>query len=198
MARMRSASRPARRTGRRTLADLRAIPWVFAWSQSRFYLSGWYGLGTALTDLRNRDPDAFDVLARAKRDDRWPPLHYALSNAATAIATADPAVMAAYADLVGDDGVRRRFLEKIVEEHERSNAILAAIYGGPLATTRPRIQQVLDRRRPALAPLHGRQIGLLARWRALHGEGRTEDADALLPQLLLTVNAIAAGLGATG
>lgn len=55
----RMGSRPARRTGERTLADLRAIPWVFSWSQSRFYLSGWFGVGSALAGLKAEEPDTF-------------------------------------------------------------------------------------------------------------------------------------------
>lgn len=194
----RIGSRPARRTGRRTLADLRAIPWVFGWSQSRFYLSGWYGLGSALSALRERAPQTFDALAIAKRDRRWPPLHYILSNAATAVATADPSIMALYADLVEDAAARDRLMTMILDEHRRTHDMLAAVYGGHLAETRPRIQRVLGFRGQALKPLHRRQVLLLREWRDRRSQGREAEAEALLPQLLLTVNAIAAGLGATG
>ena len=194
----RIGSRPARRTGRRTLADLRAIPWVFSWSQSRFYLSGWYGLGTALAGLRERSPDTFDALAIAKLEHRWPPVHYMLSNAATAVATADPEIMALYADLVEDGAVRDRLMEMILREYHRTHEMLAAVYGGPLAQTRPQIQHALDFRIHALAPLHRQQVMLLRDWRARRTQDGDTGAEAMMPQLLLTVNAIAAGLGATG
>lgn len=191
-------SRPVRRTGRRSLADLRAIPWVFSWSQARFYLSGWYGVGSALAALKDRTPDTFARLAAAKRDERWPPLHYLISNAATALMTADPDVMRAYAALVDDDAVRGAILDGILAEYDRTRGLLEDMYGGPLERTRPRIHLSLAFRREGLLPLHARQIGLLRRWRALRAAGDGPAADAMLPQLLLTINAIAAGLGATG
>ncbi|HKK23593.1 MAG TPA: phosphoenolpyruvate carboxylase, partial [Pseudohaliea sp.] len=100
----RHGSRPPRRTGQRTLADLRAIPWVFAWNQSRFVLPGWYGLGTALEELAEADSAAFEQLlaAKAETDERWPPLHYLISNIATAWMMASPPVMHRYAGLCAD------------------------------------------------------------------------------------------------
>jgi len=194
----RIGSRPARRTGQRTLQDLRAIPWVFAWSQSRFLVSAWFGVGTALETLRQEDPDGFDRLAACKRAADWPPLHYLISNAGTGWATADPAVMTRYASLVEDTTVRERVLGLILEEYERTRIGLETIYQGPLSETRPRVHRVLSLRSPALAPIHDRQVQLLAEWRRLRAEDREQDAERWLPSLLQTVNAIAAGLGATG
>ena len=111
----RIGSRPARRTGRPSIADLRAIPWVFSWSQARFLLSGWFGLGTALADLRASDESQYRELVGHAFD--WPPLHYVVSNAATAIATADVEIMSWYADMVADDDIRVRFLDRIQGEH---------------------------------------------------------------------------------
>jgi len=194
----RIGSRPARRTGRRTLADLRAIPWVFSWNQSRVYLSGWYGLGTALERLRADDPETFDRLAAAKRDGSWAPLDYIMSNAATTVASVDTALMAEYAALVEDSAVRGRFLADILDEFHRTSAMLEALLGRPLSEARPRIHRAIVLRQEALAPLHRHQIALLRRWRHLRAAGDDAGAEALIPQLLLTVNAIAAGLGATG
>ena len=81
----RIGSRPARRTGRQTIADLRAIPWVFSWGQSRFFLSGWFGVGTALQKLAEEEPSDFEGVKEHLFT--WPPLHYIVSNAATSIAT---------------------------------------------------------------------------------------------------------------
>jgi len=193
----RIGSRPARRTGKRTINDLRAIPWVFAWNQSRFILPGWYGLGSALLGLRDRDPTAFERVVVAKREEtRWAPLHYLISNAATAHMTSDTDIMARYAGLVEDDGVRDRLLGMITAERDRTAEALEAIYGGPLPNRRSRIHRMLQLRNEALVPLHDHQIDLLKRWRAARANGG--DAEAVLPQLLLTVNAIASGLGATG
>jgi len=194
----RIGSRPVRRTGQRTLQDLRAIPWVFAWSQSRFLVSAWFGIGTALTNLRDADPEGFARLAQCKRDADWPVLHYLISNAATGWASADRDIMIRYAGLVRDRAVRDRILGLILEEYDRTRETLEAIYQGPLAQTRPRVDRVLSLRAPALVPIHDRQIDLLRIWRDLRTDGREHEADRWLPSLLQTVNAIAAGLGATG
>ena len=195
----RIGSRPARRTGRRSLADLRAIPWVFAWSQSRFALPGWYGLGSALEALEAADPEAFAAVVAAKAEaTRWAPVHYLVSNAATAWATASPRWMQAYAALVEDDGLRAQFVDRIAAEHARTGRMLETLYGSPLAAARPAVQARLDRRDAGLGPLHGWQIDLLRRWRHARRAGEEAQAEALLPPLLLSINAIAAGLGATG
>jgi phosphoenolpyruvate carboxylase len=194
----RIGSRPARRTGQRTLEDLRAIPWVFAWNQARFVLTGWFGLGTALDTLAREAPELFRDLKRAKAEggDRWPPLHYMASNAANAWAQAAPEIMRLYAELVPDGEVRERLLQRILDEHARTGAILERLYGAPLAEARPRIHRVLEARHRALVPLHHHQVELLRRWREARDDGG--EADALVPTLLLSVNAIAGGLGATG
>ncbi|MHA7815236.1 MAG: phosphoenolpyruvate carboxylase [Pseudohaliea sp.] len=196
----RHGSRPPRRTGRRTLADLRAIPWVFAWNQSRFVLPGWYGLGSALEELAVTDPAAFEqfLAAKAETADRWPPLHYLISNVATAWMMVSRSVMRRYAALVVDEDRREALLSVIEEEHERTGRMLERIYGGSLADARPRIHRVLARRDEALAPLHEHQVSLLGHWRGLREAGDEAGAEALLPELLLSVNAIAAGLGVTG
>jgi phosphoenolpyruvate carboxylase len=195
----RIGSRPARHTGKASLDDLRAIPWVFAWNQARFVLPGWYGLGSALVGLRDEDAAAFQALVRAKSEEaRWAPLHYLVSNAATAFMTSDRDVMTRYAELVEDREVGGRFLARVLEEHRRTREALEAIYGGPLDQVRSPVERQLAPRRAALVPLHAHQIQLLRVWRSARAEGRDDEADALLPQLLLTVNAIASGLGATG
>jgi len=196
---IRIGSRPARRTGQRTLADLRAIPWVFAWAQARFGLPGWYGLGAGLGALRDAEPDAFAALVAAKAEPtRWPPFHYLISNAATAWATADPEIMAAYAGLMRDRATADRILAEIMAGHARTGAMLTEIYGAPLSEARADVHASLTRRAEALAPLHRHQITLLADWRAHRTAGDAAAAETRLTALLPTLNAIAAGLGATG
>jgi phosphoenolpyruvate carboxylase len=189
-------SRPARRTGRQTLADLRAIPWVFSWGQSRFYLSGWYGIGGALAALHADDPEAFAEVGRHLIT--WAPLHYILSNAATSVALADREIMRAYAELVEDAALRDRVLAQIEAEHERARAMLELVYNGALEERRPNIAGMVQFRSRALRTLHERQIELLRAWRASRRAGDEAATEALLPQLLLSINAIASGLGSTG
>lgn len=196
----RIGSRPSRRTGRRSLADLRAIPWVFAWNQARFGLPGWYGVGSALRRLREYDPDAFAALIAAKAEGpgRWPPIHFLISNAATAWSFSSPEVMRGYAGLVEDDDLRGRVLGAILAEHALTGEMIGAVYGAPVAQARPQAQRQIERRDRALAPLHARQIALLRLWRDQRDGGDAEGAAATLTSVLLTVNAIASGLGGTG
>lgn len=194
-------SRPARRSGKRTLGDLRAIPWVFAWNQSRFLIPGWYGLGSALRTLHDEAPEAFTRIVEAKAETaaRWAPVHYLISNAATALMTSAPAMMARYAELVDDRALAERLMQQILDEHRTTREMLETIYGGPLRQARPRIQQVIDRRHQALVPLHTHQIQLLRPWREAVAQGETgPGVNRQLQQVLLSVNAIASGLGTTG
>ena len=192
----RIGSRPSRRSGRPALSDLRAIPWVFSWSQARFYLPGWYGVGSALEALLADRPREFAELSQHLYT--WAPLHYVLSNAATCLAAADVDLMREYAALVEDERVRHRVFGAIAAEFDCTHRMLERIYGGPLAERRPNIHASLQMRTPALRVLHREQIALLREWRGLRAACDHSNAGALLPQLLLTVNAIASGLGATG
>jgi phosphoenolpyruvate carboxylase len=189
----RHGSRPARRTGHRTLADLRAIPWVFSWNQSRFYLSGWYGAGSAFEALREDDPDAFAAVCDQAFS--WPPLRYLITNIGTSILTAHPALMQDYAAMVEDDTVRERLLRQIRDEYECTRRMLEVIFDGPLEERRPHLRRLLALRDKGLRTLHRQQIDLLRQWRAEDDEARSE---ALLLKVLLTVNAIASGLRTTG
>jgi phosphoenolpyruvate carboxylase len=195
----RHGSRPSRRRGRRSLDDLRAIPWVFSWNQARFLLPGWFGLGTALERLKEQEPQRFAAFVEAKAEaTRWPPVHFLVSNAATAWARASPERMRDYAGLVSDPALGERFLGIALDEHERTGRMLGEVYGRPVAEARPVVQRRLELRDAALAPLHARQIALLRDWRARPGDGDPARSDARLSELLVTVNAIASGLGATG
>lgn len=197
----RIGSRPARRSGKRTIGDLRAIPWVFAWNQARFVIPGWYGLGTALRALHDKEPEQFEAVVAAKAETaaRWAPLHYLISNAATALMTSSPEIMNRYAELVEDRLLGERLMQMILAEQRTTREMLEAIYGGPLDKMRASLQPVIDRRHQALAPLHTHQIRLLRQWRAAQAAGECGDSvDDLQLQLLLLVNAIASGLGATG
>ena len=188
-------SRPARRTGQRTLGDLRAIPWVFSWSQARFFLSGWYGVGSGLAWLAEQHPDQFDQLKQAAFE--WYPLKYLLTNVSTSLLSADLATMQAYSQLVEDSAVREPIMAAIEAEFKQTQQQLELIFGGSLAERRPRIYRMLQGRQGRLQQLHQQQINLLHTWRSLPSE-QIAEREQLLTQLLLTVNAIASGLRTTG
>ncbi|MBZ5586738.1 MAG: phosphoenolpyruvate carboxylase, partial [Acidobacteriia bacterium] len=189
-------SRPARRTGKRTIKDLRAIPWVFSWSQARFNVPGWYGVGSALESVRDGDPAGWALLRSGARD--WAFLSYVLHNIEFSVEAADAGLMAEYASLVEDAALRERVLGRILEEHRRTREILCDLYEGRTEERRPRLTMAIAIRRNALVRLHREQIALLREWRAALRDERHEDAERILPALLVTVNAIAGGLKTTG
>ncbi len=191
----RIGSRPARRTGQRALADLRAIPWVFSWSQARFFLSGWYGLGTALEALATTRPEQFDLLCRDGL--RWYPTRLLLMNAGSQLLLADQAWMRAYAGLVPDAAIRAQTLDATLAEYARARRGLERVFGAPLTERRQRTALTMQLRRPGLDALHQRQLELLAAWRAERA-GNEAGGEALLADLLLTISALSSGLKSTG
>jgi phosphoenolpyruvate carboxylase len=192
----RIGSRPSRRTGAASLEDLRAIPWVFAWSQARFYLSGWYGVGSALARLKEEDPKGFEIIR--KNYDNWAPLRYMLKNASTSVLASNRNMMKLYGGLVTDRKLRNHFLKRILAEHNLARKMLDELSGSKLSEGRPRLRKVIALRESAIDLLHEQQVSLLKDWRKKVAEGDRKEADALLPQMLLSLNAIAAGLQATG
>jgi len=192
----RIGSRPSRRTGQASLADLRAIPWVFSWNQARFYLPGWYGAGSALAELLEQQPEDFERLVAGIKD--WRFLHYVLTNIESSIASTDGELMHRYAGLVEDDAIRDRIFGVILGEWEKTRAMLEKLRGHPMAERRPRMLKTLQLRAEALRVLHLQEIGLLSHWRKLKKDGDEAGADKMLPELLLSINAIASGLRTTG
>ncbi|MGC8774646.1 MAG: phosphoenolpyruvate carboxylase [Chlorobaculum sp.] len=192
----RIGSRPARRTGRQSLEDLRAIPWVFSWNQARFGISGWYGAGSALEELRATDPETFEVMR--KSDFSWAPFHYIVNNIATSILSVDPWIMEQYASLVEDKNIRKNLLGMIQAEYLRTMRLLDLLYGGPLREKHFNVARFIETRQEGLGKLHRLQIDLLKSWRSAKASGDEQQADALLPELLLTINAISSGLRTTG
>ena len=190
-------SRPPRRTGERRLSDLRAIPWVFSWNQARYYLPGWFGAGHALEELSQNDAENFEWLAAETK--RWPFLRFTFNNVETSLASADLPLMTAYAALVPNESLRAHIFALIRDEFERTHRMLLRIMGtDELAPRRPRFEKTLRVRADALLVLHAQQIELLKKWRALQASGDDDAADAMLPELLLSINAIASGLRTTG
>ena len=192
----RIGSRPARRTGQASLADLRAIPWVFSWNQARFYVPGWFGVGSGLQFLADHDEAAFRAVRANLRSS--PFLYYVLTNVESSIASTELDIMRAYSALVEDEEIRARIFNMIWEEWMRTLAMLHELRGRPTADRRPRMLRTLQLRAEPLRLLHLDQIALLSRWRAARKEDRNAEAEAMLPELFLSVNAIASGLRTTG
>ena len=189
----RIGSRPSRRTGSATLADLRAIPWVFSWTQARYYLTGWFGAGTALSALA---PAEIERLREHQRS--VPFLRYLLTNIESSHASSDLEVMREYAGLVEDPLLRERIWSRIESEWRRTQEVLQQLRGVEFIQNRPRLGRTLALRAAPLQLLHRQQIQLLRQWRQRSHVGDAAGADALLPELLLTINAIASGLRTTG
>jgi phosphoenolpyruvate carboxylase len=192
----RIGSRPSRRTGRRTLADLRAIPWVFAWNQARYFLPSWYGVGTALATLEREQPSEFHALNDAFAT--WPLLRYILTNVETGLASVNTAVMRDYSLLVDDEELRTRFFTTICDEYERAKQMVSRLFGGSLDERRPRLMMSLHLRDRTLTALHHQQVVLLKQWRGEQADGKEFEAQQSLLKLFITINAIASGLRNTG
>ncbi len=187
-------SRPARRTGKRSLNDLRAIPWVFSWSQSRFHLTGWYGMGSALEQLSREHPEAFGQLKQAVES--WPFLKYTLIQVETNLLQTDKNWMERFAALA-EEPARTDLLDLLLTDHNRGLLQIATLLGSPASERRTTQLQNLKLRGQVLDQLHHLQIAYLQNWR------NTPDTDSagkehLLSRLLMLVNAIAGGLRNTG
>jgi phosphoenolpyruvate carboxylase len=189
----RIGSRPSRRTGRPSLADLRAIPWVFSWNQARFYVPGWFGAGSGLKALTEEELANIQDQLRT-----WPFLYYVLTNIESSIASTDLELMQAYADLVEDTTLRERFMKIIIDEWNLTREMLEKLRGSSMAERRPRMLRTLQLRADALRVLHLQEIHLLKKWRACRAAGDEAAAEKMLPDLLLSINAIASGLRTTG
>jgi phosphoenolpyruvate carboxylase len=187
-------SRPARRTGQASVADLRAIPWVFSWSQCRCNLTAWYGVGSALEELAAHDPTGYEGLTGLVR--AHPFFLYVFTNVDTALAATNEEIAARYATLVEDGTLRERLLGRILDELARTRRHVAALFGRPFPERRRNHWLSNRLREEALAPLHHTQVALLARWRALPTDH--PEHEPLLLSLLQTVNAIAGALRNTG
>jgi phosphoenolpyruvate carboxylase len=186
ISRLRLGSRPAKRTETGGIEDLRAIPWVFSWTQARIVLPAWLGLGTALRHARERH--GIELLRRMATE--WPFFAGVLSNAEMGCAKADLGIARRYVELWDDVAARERIWGPLRDE-------LVLIRGGDrLLDAEPVLQASIDRRNPFVDPLSFVQIELLRR---LRGEQDGASArDQLGRVSLLTINGIASGLRNTG
>ncbi len=186
--RMRIGSRPASRRAGRGIDNLRAIPWVFAWTQSRHLLPGWYGLGTGLAAAAERHGD--DRLGEMAAE--WLFFRNLLGDAEMVLGKADLAIAGRYARLAGEAGAE--VFARIRREYELTERMVLAVTGTEALLDRdPALQRSILLRNPYVDPMSLLQVDLLRRWR----ESDRADDD-LLRALLATVHGIAGALQNTG
>ena len=188
-------SRPASRKPSQSIADLRAIPWVFSWSQCRLSIPGWYGFGRALQQWLDAAPQGREAALAQLREMyvEWPFFRTVLANMDMVLAKTDLAIAMRYIDLVPDRELATRIFSIIREEWQRSVDMLRAITGATaFLEDNPSLARSIRNRFPYLDPLNHLQIDLLRRYRAGQTDERTKRA------IHLTINGLAAGLRNSG
>jgi phosphoenolpyruvate carboxylase len=188
ISRLNIGSRPARRTGERSLSSLRAIPWVFSWTQCRANLPGWYGLGSGLAGIENH--------LLAEMYVRWPFFRVIIDFAQMSLAKADMAIFDAYTALVPDEEVRMRFAEMIGREYDRSVSAVSRATGKPLLESDPTLARSIELRNPYVDPISYLQVELLGRLRGLPQEG--PEREELEYAVLVSLTGVSAGMRNTG
>lgn len=188
-------SRPARRTGKRTLNDLRAIPWVFSWNLSRLTITGWYGLGEALKSLKTENPDAFQNLKKSIND--WAFLKFLIIQTETKLILSDKEVMNWYANLDENKTEREVFMNKVVTDYENSINLIEELFGEQSIHRRQGQFDNLKWREDKLKILHRLHIKYLKQWRDIPDENNTHK-EKILTKLLSIVNSLSSGLKNTG
>lgn len=192
ISRLNIGSRPTKRKAGESISDLRAIPWVFAWAQSRAGLPGWYGLGSGLEGYIGDDAGRLHELQEMYR--AWPFFRTLIDNAQLSMRQADMEIAEVYSSLAEDE-VRQTIFPTIVEEFRRTEAcILKLTDQADLLDNEPWLKRSIQLRNPYIDPMNYLQVALLRRWR----ESQGAEADALREAVLLSVNGVAAGLRNTG
>ena len=192
IAELKIGSHPARRSAARSIEELRAIPWVFSWMQSRHTLPGWYGLGGAVTAFLATHPDGMTMLRDMYA--RWPFWRTLVDNAQMILAKADMVIARLYADLVEDQAIASRIYGRIEAEYRGAVDAVCRITGqSALLERSPVLGRSIEWRNPYVDPLSFIQLVLLGRLRA--GEGPREE---LVTAVLESINGVASGLKNTG
>ncbi len=188
-------SRPTSRKPTTSISDLRAIPWVLAWSQSRVMLPGWYGTGSAVEEWIDDGSAAGENRLAVLQDlyQRWPFFRTVLSNMAQVLAKSDMGLAGRYSELVEDPELRARVFDKILAEHERTIAMHKLITGqDDLLADNPALARSVFNRFPYLEPLNHLQVELLRQFRAGATDERTQRG------ILLTMSGLATALRNSG
>jgi phosphoenolpyruvate carboxylase len=187
----RIASRPPRRSKSRSLNDLRAIPWVFGWMQSRHGLPAWFGVGHAIARFVEQKAQNLEVAREMMK--KFPLFRTMIRNVEIGMAKADLSIARMYADLVEDCGLRERVFDMLRDEFELTMKIVLQITGQKqLLETNQVLERSIRLRNPYVDPMSLVQVELLRRKR------KGEDTDELNYALAATINGIAAGLHNTG
>ena len=190
---LRIGSRPNRRSQRATLDQLRAIPYTFAWTQSRHLLTGFYGLGSGFAGSTDADWQALAEMYRC-----WSFFRALIDNAELALSKADPGIVRHYASMVSESDSVQRILGRIEEEQERTRqTILRIKQCGELLETTPWLKRSVAARNPRVDMLNFIQVELLRR-RLRLADQPSEDGEALAETLRSSVHAISTGLRTTG
>lgn len=185
-------SRPMSRKNRGRFEDLRAIPWVFAWTQSRQLLPAWYAAGTGLESFASKGKENLQLLQQMY--ERWPFFQSTIDNLQMALMKADITTAKEYLTLVEDHSIAERIFANILDEYERTKEILLKITGdNELLDHTPNIKDSVFRRNPYVDPLNFLQVELIKQLR-----GQDEPNEELLTEVLLTISGISAGLRNTG
>ncbi len=187
-------SRPSHRKASRSKESIRAIPWVFGWSQSRHTIPAWYGIGSALERFRDNDPDNLTLLQNMY--EHWPFFRTIISNVQMALMKAEMNVAREYVSLARDQRTAMKIYGKIREEYNRTVVqVLNIVDSKMLMEDSPILERSLNRREPYISALNHVQVSLLKRHRAKRDQPAP---DEWLPPLLRSINAIAAGMRNTG
>ena len=192
----RIGSRPAKRadasaTKQRSMADLRAIPWVFGWMQSRIVVPAYFGVGHALETFAAAHPEGLAQLAAMARS--FPLFIDIIRNVEMALAKADFSIAELYSTLVGDDRLRERVFAMLREEFDRTRRMILAVTGQQeLLERNPVLTNSIRLRNPYVDPMSLLQLELLRRKRG------GESGEVLDRAITATINGISAGLRNTG
>ncbi|MFD2057353.1 phosphoenolpyruvate carboxylase [Mesorhizobium calcicola] len=194
LALLKMGSRPERRFGASGIADLRAIPWVFAWSQNRHLLTGWYGIGSALSSfVAVRGEAGRELLARMFEHSRF--FRLIVDEAEKTLYQSDMEIAGLYARLVSDSDAARRIYARIAAEYELTRRLIGDLTGGDLSARFPMFKRRFDNLRRQMDDIHRLQVDLLREVRANTGAA---DQKRATDALLVSINCISAGLGWTG
>jgi phosphoenolpyruvate carboxylase len=192
----RLGSRPAKRSGKRSMADLRAIPWVFGWMQSRQLVPAYFGVGYALNLFVQENPDGLEQLRTMTRD--FPLFLDIVRNVEMALAKADFGIARLYASLVEDEALRNRVFTTLEAEFNLTHRMILEITGQKsLLETNPVLERSIRLRNPYVDPMSLIQVELIRRKRTAAAKGEP-DSPELNRAISATINGISAGLRNTG
>jgi phosphoenolpyruvate carboxylase len=192
----RLGSRPAKRSGKKSMADLRAIPWVFGWMQSRQLVPAWFGVGHALHTFALQTPDGLVQLQTMTRD--FPLFVDIIRNVEMALAKSDFGIARLYASLVEDEALRNRVFTTLEAEFNLTRRMVLEITKQKtLLQTNPVLERSIRLRNPYVDPMSLIQVELIRRKRAAIAEGKP-DSPELNRAISATINGISAGLRNTG